>query len=78
MIKLYDAGSGAVLGEITPDQLAFLRAQLEEENAEDQDYYINEATIDLFAARGAPPALLALLRQGLGQRDDMDIRWEAV
>jgi processive 1,2-diacylglycerol beta-glucosyltransferase len=78
MIELYDANSGAVVGEISAEQLAFLRAQLEEESAEDQDYYINEATLDLFAARGADPALLAVLRQALGQREEMDIRWEAV
>jgi processive 1,2-diacylglycerol beta-glucosyltransferase len=75
MIKLYDAASGALVGEITAEHLAFLHAQLEEESVEDQDYYINEATLDLFAARGADPALVALLRQALGTREEMDIRW---
>jgi hypothetical protein len=31
----------------------------------------------MFEQRGADPALVALLRQALGDREDMDIRWEA-
>jgi hypothetical protein len=77
MISVYDARTGAHLGEISEQQLAFLQAQLVEESAADQDYYINQATLDLFASRGADPALLTLLQQALGEREDMDIRWEA-
>ncbi|RIK43792.1 MAG: galactosyldiacylglycerol synthase [Chloroflexi bacterium] len=78
MIKVYDARTGSFLGEISEPQLAFLQAQLEEEGAEDQDYYINQATLDLLTARGADPALLALLQQALGNREEMDVRWETV
>jgi hypothetical protein len=78
MLKLLDARSGQPLGEITEEQLAFMRSQLEEESADDQDYYINGATLDLFTSRGADPALVALLRQALGEREEMDIRWEPV
>jgi hypothetical protein len=77
MISVYDARTGAHLGEISEQQLAFLQAQLVEESAADQDYYINQATLDLFASRGADPTLLTLLQQALGEREDMDIRWEA-
>jgi len=42
MPKLYNATTGAELGEITDEQLEFLQDQLEEESAEDQDYYINQ------------------------------------
>ena len=77
MIRLFDAQSGVHLGNISEDQLAFLHAQLEEEGGDDQDYYLNPTTIDRFEQRGADPALVALLRQALGDREDMDIRWEA-
>jgi len=77
MIRLLDAQSGAALGTISEAQLAFLHAQLEEEGGNDQDYYLNPATIEMFEQRGADPALVALLRQALGDREDMDIRWEA-
>lgn len=75
MIKLYDAQSNAAIGEITEAQLAFLKSQLEEESAEDTDYYINVDTVDLFAQQGADAALVSLLRTALGSRPDMDIRW---
>lgn len=75
MIQLFDAESGAELGTITEEQLRFLTDQLEEESADDQDYYINRTTLDLFEGNGADPALLEVLRRALGQREEMDIRW---
>lgn len=78
MIQLFDARSGAHIGDITEAHLAFMGDQLEEEGVEDQDYYINQATLDLLESQGADPALVTLLRQALGTREDMDIRWEAV
>src|SRR5207249_4463765 len=46
MIQLYDKETGASLGAITEEQLQFLADQLEEESPQDQDYYINEPTLD--------------------------------
>ncbi len=76
MVELYDAGSGARLGQITDEQLQFLIDQLEEESDVDQDYYINQDTVDMFESEGADAALVLLLRQALAGREDMDIRWE--
>lgn len=75
MIQLYDAESGAEIGTITEEHLRFLIDQLEEESEEDQDYYINRTTLDIFEGNGADPALLEVLRRALGQREEMDIRW---
>lgn len=75
MVKLYDNDTDQLLGEISDEQLEFMMAQLEEESAEDRDYYINQPTLDLFEARGADPALMAVLRQAMGERADMEIRW---
>ena len=75
MIKLYDKETGALHGEISELQLRFLMDQLEEELLQDVDYYINQATLDMFASRGADVELLELLRQALGSREDMEIRW---
>jgi len=77
MITLYDATTGQAIGQITQTQLDFLIGQLEEESAQDQDYYINLDTLDYFAQHGADPALLDLLRAALGSRAEMDIRWSA-
>ena len=75
MIELQDKDTGAPIGTISETQLQFLIDQLEEESVEDQDYYINEATLDLFEERGADPALVSLLRKALGGRSEMEIRW---
>jgi hypothetical protein len=75
MIKLYEKDTRVFLGTITEAQLQFLIDQLEEESAEDTDYYINQATLDLFEDTGADTDLLALLRQALGTREDIEIQW---
>jgi hypothetical protein len=76
MIQIIEAQSGRPLGSITEEQLAFLKAQLEEESDEDRDYYLNRATLDFLAENGGDPALVELLRQAMGERDEMEIRWQ--
>lgn len=75
MITLYDNETGDKLGTINEDELQFLQANLEEEWLEDQDYYINMDTLDMFAERGGDADLLNVLRTGLSGRDEMEIRW---
>lgn len=75
MIQLHDKETGVFVGTITEAQLQFLIDQLEEESTDDTDYYIDQATLDLFTEAGADAALLALLRQALGRRDGMEIVW---
>jgi hypothetical protein len=76
VIKLFDVATNAELGSITDAQLQFMKDQLEEESADDQDYYINADTLDLFEQNGADPALLDMLRRSLGSRSEMDVRWQ--
>ncbi len=75
MIQLHDTDTGASIGTITEDNLRFLIDQLEEESSDDQDYYFNEATLDLFEKDGADTALVSLLRSALNGRAEMEIRW---
>ena len=76
MIHLYNAATDDFLGSITPEQFEFIQADLEEESTEDQDYYINQVTVDWLESEGADPELVALLRDALDEMDEMDIRWE--
>ncbi len=76
MIELYDNDSGNLLGNINDEQLQFLIDQLEEESAEDKDYWLNRDSLVQFAEKGCPPALLELLKNAMGDRKDMEIRWE--
>ena len=75
MIQLYEKETGVFVGTITEAQLQFLIDQLEEESADDTDYYIDQATLDLFEEVGAEADLLALLRQALGPREGIEIVW---
>jgi processive 1,2-diacylglycerol beta-glucosyltransferase len=75
MVKLYNKENNAFLGEITEEQLQFLIDQLEEESSDDQDYYLNAETIDMFEQSGADYALIGLLRKAIGTREDVEIRW---
>ena len=70
MIKLF-----GLLGEISEDELEFLIDELEEEWADDQDYFLNKPMIDLLETKGAQPALLALLRAAVGDRDGLEFVW---
>lgn len=76
MIRLYDKESDTLIGTIAAQDLQFLIDQLEEEDSEDQDYYIDRASLVWFEEQDADPVLLTLLREALGDRQGMDIRWE--
>jgi processive 1,2-diacylglycerol beta-glucosyltransferase len=76
MAKVYDVESGELIGTVTATELQFLIAQLEEEDSEDRDYYVDLTSLAWFEEQGADAALMALLRKALGSREGMDIRWE--
>lgn len=75
MIQIHDKDTGAQIGTLTEAHLQFLIDELEEESGEDQDYYINETTVDLFEEKGADKDLVSLLRNALNGRTEMEIRW---
>jgi hypothetical protein len=75
MIRLYDTETGDKIGQISDDQLQFLIDNLEEESLEDQDYYLQRATLEMLENQGADPRLLEVLRKALGDRDGVEIRW---
>ncbi len=76
MVEIFDKKTGRLLGTLTDDQFQFLVDQLEEESSDDDDYYINRATVDILEEQGAEPALVTLLRQALGDGDEVEIRWQ--
>ena len=76
MIDLYNAATNQVLGSITEADLKVLVDALEEEGVNDQDYYIDAATIDVIADGKATEHLVGLLRKALAAGDGVDIRWQ--
>ena len=75
MIMLRDKGTGSEIGPITEDQLQCLRDQLEEEDTEDQDYWLNRETIDLLRENGADLELLGMLEGAMGEGDEVEVEW---
>jgi hypothetical protein len=76
MIDLYNATTNALLGSITDADLKVLVDALEEEGVNDQDYYIDKATIDVIADGRATEHLVGLLRKAVAAADGVDIRWQ--
>lgn len=75
VIDLYNKATNTLLGSITEADLKVLVDALEEESSDDQDYYIDAATIDLIGDGRATDYLLHLLRTALGSSEGIDIRW---
>lgn len=75
MRQLYDKDTHIFIGAVSDDEFQLLMDQLEEETAEDTDYYLNRATLDLLEEAGANAHLLAILRRAMGERDEMEIYW---
>ncbi len=75
MINLRDKDTGAYIGVISPEQRQFMIDQLVEESDEDQNYWLNRDTIDMFVANGADPALVELLQTAMGERTEMEVEW---
>ena len=78
MVKLFDRETGKFVAEITEDQFQFLMDNLEEESSIDEDYYINEATIEMFKERDADEQLIEILERALGNKGEAELRWEQV
>ena len=76
MIDLYKCATNKLIGSLTEADLKILVDGMEEESLEDQDYYIDAATIDLLADGKASDHLVKLLREALGGEEGVDIRWQ--
>jgi len=75
VIDVYNSATDELLGSITEADLQVLVDALEEESSDDQDYYIDAATIDVIGDGRATEHLLNILRKGLGNAEGVDIRW---
>ena len=76
MIDVYNNETNQLIGSITEADLKVLADHLEEESLEDQDYYIDQATIDVIGDGQATEHLLGVLRKALGSSDGVEIRWQ--
>ena len=77
-IRLYrealDTCQQEALGTITEEQLDFLMENLEEEFEEDEEYFLNQDTLEYLREQGADRDLVTLLEKALaGTQDGIDI-----
>ena len=75
-VHLFDEANGVEVGVLTDAQFQFLQDHLVSEGVEDDDYYVNRDTLDVWQQEGGDAGVVTLLRHALGGRPDMDIRWE--
>ena len=76
MFKLYDKETGKYLGRISDDEVQFLRDYMEEESMTDVDYYINKTIFNLLKEKGMSENLTKLIQQAMGNKDEIEIRYE--
>jgi hypothetical protein len=69
---LYNKSTGKLVARITDEQLDHLINLLEEEHANDKDYYIDESVIAYLQEKGGDSDLVASLRRALGARGGHD------
>jgi hypothetical protein len=73
---LYIKDSGKLLGTLTDSQLDELVDLLEEEDAEDHDYYVDKDVLAFLEEEGASEELLALIRPHITDDDGIEIEWK--
>jgi inactivated superfamily I helicase len=79
-IRLYcknESGAETLVGPITEAQRATLIDLLEEEDEEDQDYFIDADVLAFMEEEGADAALVAMLRPLVGEEEGagVEVEW---
>lgn len=75
MINLTEKDTNRPLGQISEEQLQYLIDNLEEEWSEDQDYAVTPLLLEYFEGLGADAALVSVLREALGGKEEIEIVW---
>ena len=74
-VHLEDAETGRTIGSISDAQFASLAQHLVRESEEDDDYYIDEATLTMLSDKGVDAGVLLLLKTALAGKPDLTVRW---
>ena len=75
-IHLYHKDTNALIGAITEADFKVLADALEEESTTDNDYFIDQETIDIVGDGRASDHLVNLLRGAVGSGEGIEVRWE--
>ena len=75
MYHLYNDKTGELIGTLSQAQLEYLQSRMEEESLEDKDYSITPMEIAYFESDSADSELLKMLREAIGDKNEVIIRW---
>ncbi|MBN2267659.1 MAG: hypothetical protein JW725_04985 [Candidatus Babeliaceae bacterium] len=75
MIKLVNKETRQELGFLSEEDFAILQRELEVENPEDTDYYINKDTVEFMVEQGISQTIIDLLNKALNGAEEVDIEW---
>jgi hypothetical protein len=75
-VYLFDLADGRRIAVLSDEQFQFLADHLESEGEDDDDYYVNQATVQALQEQGGDPQVINALQAGLAGRTEMDIRWQ--
>lgn len=73
--QLYIKDSEKLIGTLSEEQLDELIELLEEEGAEDHDYYIDKDVLAFMEEEGAEEELLAMLRPHVSDDEGIEVEW---
>lgn len=76
MPRVYRIDTDKEIGEIADDQLKIIVKQLEDEHDQDDEYFIDQDTLELLSDNNVDPEVIAMLEKALGDDDDMTIAWD--
>lgn len=75
MIQLMNKETRQELGFLSEEDFAIMQRELEVENPEDTDYYINIDTVEFLEEQGIPQSVVDLLKKALNGMEEVDIEW---
>lgn len=75
MVTLIHERTGQVVGEISEEDFEFLINNLEEEDVDDSDYYIDEPTIEVLRSEGASATLVDVLTRAVAAHGPSELTW---
>ncbi|MEO8480781.1 MAG: hypothetical protein ABI634_01140 [Acidobacteriota bacterium] len=74
-VARFDKETGQLIGRLARAQFDDLDARLEHQSADDNDFYVDEATLVLLEEQGVDTAVVEMLRHACAGRSGIDVRW---
>jgi hypothetical protein len=74
-VELFDGTTDQTLGHVTEDLLEWLLTQLDPDRTGAREVVISQRVLDDLAGAGGDADLVDILRDGLGSRREMRLRW---